>query len=207
MSTFGWTVSGLDPDPDATSPYLADIPLLRSQLGPGILPDNSYDAVTMSHVLEHMHQPAVALKCCFDALKPGGVMWLATPNLESPAHRAFGRYWYHLDTPRHVVLFTANALESLLRSTGFVPIQRLSSFWESARHVIEGSRRVMGRDALVPPAVGMPYMPLWRRTTIVLCAMLLGSKEELVYGCVKPLADPAPVTPNEHSVSDQRNSE
>jgi Methyltransferase domain len=73
-------------------------------------------------VIEHLHDPAGDLRRIYGLLRPGGLMWIATPNLEALGLRRFGRDWLGLDPPRHLVLFTRASLERLLRETGFEPL-------------------------------------------------------------------------------------
>jgi SAM-dependent methyltransferase len=82
-------------------------------------PADSFDAVTLSHVIEHLHDPVESLAACLRLLKPGGQIWVATPNVEGLGHRRFGRDWFGLDPPRHLVIFTRRALDRALRSAGF----------------------------------------------------------------------------------------
>ncbi|MBM3493688.1 MAG: class I SAM-dependent methyltransferase, partial [Armatimonadetes bacterium] len=158
-------------------------------LGPGVLPEDEYDAVTMRHVLEHLHDPNAAMRCCYRALKPGGELWLATPRLRSYGHRAYDRYWYALDPPRHLVLFTADTLEGMLRRAGFASIRSLPPYPFSSPFVLAGSRGVATRDKLVPSHAKVPSWPRWREAAAVLGAMFGGRGEELVYHCVKPHAN------------------
>lgn len=83
-----------------------------------------FDVITMSHVIEHVHEPAALLENAYRLLKPGGRLWLETPNLESLGHRKFGRHWRGLETPRHLVLFNWHSLTLLLRQAGFGRIRR-----------------------------------------------------------------------------------
>ena len=123
MQALGWRVHGIDPDPqavggardaglDVTLGTLAD--LERGEPAP-------FDAVTLSHVIEHLHDPAEDLRIVHRLLRPGGLLWIATPNLEALGLRRFGRDWLGLDPPRHLVLFTRASLEELLRGSGFAP--------------------------------------------------------------------------------------
>jgi hypothetical protein len=52
-------------------------------------------------------------------LKPGGQISIATPNLASKGHEVFGRDWFALDPPRHLVLFTPDSLSKALEASGF----------------------------------------------------------------------------------------
>jgi 2-polyprenyl-3-methyl-5-hydroxy-6-metoxy-1,4-benzoquinol methylase len=125
LRTLGWDAEGLDPDPDAsrvaanagikvTRGTLADLDGDEAAAG-------AYDAVTLSHVIEHLHDPAGDLERIHRLLKPGGLLWIATPNLEALGRRRFGRSWVGLDPPRHLVIFTTASLDALLRRTGFEP--------------------------------------------------------------------------------------
>ncbi len=124
MEALGWRAEGIDPDPAAvagareaglsvTQGTLTDLDPAEKTCG--------FDAVTLSHVIEHLHDPAENLRRIKLLLRPGGLLWIATPNLEALGLRRFGRDWLGLDPPRHLVLFTRSSLEMLLRSTGFEP--------------------------------------------------------------------------------------
>ena len=89
--------------------------------------DGKYDAVTLSHVIEHVHDPRETLRHCRRVLKPGGHLWIETPNIDSAGYRIFGRFWRGLESPRHLVIFNADALREILRSIGFERIQVLDA--------------------------------------------------------------------------------
>lgn len=122
MAALGWRAEGIDPDPAAVaSAREAGLSVTRGTLA-DVDPDEhggSFDAVTLSHVIEHLHHPAENLRRTNLLLRPGGLLWIATPNLEALGLRRFGRDWLGLDPPRHLVLFTRASLERLLRDTGF----------------------------------------------------------------------------------------
>ena len=54
------------------------------------LPAGSFDHVTLSHVLEHFHDPVGALAEVHRLLRPGGRLWIAHPNSGSIGHAQFG---------------------------------------------------------------------------------------------------------------------
>lgn len=120
MRSLGWSVTGIDPSADAVATARArGVPALRGTLAERSLESGSLDAITFRLALEHVRNPAAALTECRRALKPRGVIWIATPSLEAEAHRVFGRDWIHLEPPRHAVLYTVSALSRLLSSVGF----------------------------------------------------------------------------------------
>ena len=124
MAALGWRAEGVDPDAAAIAgARAAGLKVTEGTLSAVDDADHAgaYDAITMSHVMEHVHDPAEELERVARLLRPGGLLWIATPNLESLGHRRFRKAWLGLDPPRHLVLFTHNSLERLLRSAGLVP--------------------------------------------------------------------------------------
>jgi SAM-dependent methyltransferase len=144
MAALGWDAEGLDPDPSAvtaggrsgvkiTQGTLADLDL---DLHAGV-----FDAITLSHVIEHVHDPAGDLRRIRSLLSSGGLVWIATPNLEALGLRRFGRDWVNLDPPRHLVLFTRASLERIVRDAGLepLPVPRASPL---ARHIYSQSAAI-----------------------------------------------------------------
>lgn len=79
----------------------------------------SFDAVTMWHTLEHFQTPREVLRQVFELLAPDGVLLVAVPDAGGWQARASGRYWLHLDVPRHLFHFGFESLNLLLRQSGF----------------------------------------------------------------------------------------
>jgi SAM-dependent methyltransferase len=79
----------------------------------------SVDAITLRAVLEHVHDPRRLLGAVYDALRPGGWVYASVPNLGSWGYRAFGRAWFPLDPPRHLLHFTSDTLRRAVEGCGF----------------------------------------------------------------------------------------
>jgi 2-polyprenyl-3-methyl-5-hydroxy-6-metoxy-1,4-benzoquinol methylase len=81
--------------------------------------DHAFDVILMLNLIEHVADPRAVLVTLREHLQPHGRLIVQTPNYESLDARLF-RHWdwggYHC--PRHWTLFTAEAFESLARSTG-----------------------------------------------------------------------------------------
>jgi SAM-dependent methyltransferase len=77
-----------------------------------------FDAITCWHVLEHVPHPLALAQSSARMLKDGGVFCVTVPNLASWQARHFGRYWLHLDVPRHLYHFTPETLRALLQRGG-----------------------------------------------------------------------------------------
>jgi 2-polyprenyl-3-methyl-5-hydroxy-6-metoxy-1,4-benzoquinol methylase len=120
----GWNVAGVDPDPVSVDSAIKRGLNVRAG-GVEAFADmpESFDVVTMSHVIEHVHAPWKTLKSIYHLLKPGGFLWLSTPNIQSFGHEYYGKNWRGLEPPRHLILFNWQAISELLRNTGFKSIQ------------------------------------------------------------------------------------
>ncbi len=149
MRLAGWEVFGVEPDPKAAAQAVAaGLDVRVGLVADAKFPAAHFDAVTMSHVLEHLHEPVVSLRECHRILKPGGMISIATPNLASIGHRLFGSDWFALQPPTHLVLFTPDSLRRALRSAGFEPEAALRSK-ESARAIFRRSVHIQkGHDPM-----------------------------------------------------------
>ncbi len=82
-------------------------------------PDNFFDAVRLYHVIEHLYHPGDCLRLIRKKLKKNGELIIGTPNSDSLVSKIFGKFWYNLDAPRHLVLFNPKNLELAVRKYGF----------------------------------------------------------------------------------------
>jgi len=143
----GWNAEGIDFDPETVRRAKMRGLNVRCCATSADLSDDQgqYDVITLSHVIEHMHDPCGLLVQLYRLLKPGGHLWLETPNLGSCGARRFGMNWRGLEPPRHLVIFNLPSLRLVLRKAGFVHIRQywhgmsaLSTYAESLaleRHV------------------------------------------------------------------------
>lgn len=116
----GWTVTGLEPSPDAAQ--VAEGLGVKTAVGTlagAELPPQAFDAAIFHHSLEHVTRPAEALGAVRDLLDPGGTVFIAVPNFASRSARRRGEAWWALDVPRHRTHFTPQGLERALRRAGF----------------------------------------------------------------------------------------
>ena len=121
----GWEIVGVEPDPAAAAvARRTGLDVREGSIHSLQSGDGTFDVITMNHVIEHVHEPRKVLSEAFRLLRPGGILYLETPNIESYGHRRFGRHWRGLEPPRHLVLFNWNSLEALLSEVGFAQIER-----------------------------------------------------------------------------------
>ena len=91
-------------------------------------PTTTFDSILAGELLEHLYHPMQFLQQCFDALAPGGVLVLSTPNPNSPIERLLTlrlnrRFFYTQD---HLMLFPQRWLLRMLETAGFIRCQLLS---------------------------------------------------------------------------------
>jgi 2-polyprenyl-3-methyl-5-hydroxy-6-metoxy-1,4-benzoquinol methylase len=140
----GWKCHGVDFDPKAVERakgYGCQVALgsLEQQLFPG----DFFDAITLSHVIEHIHRPKDLLKECVRVLKPGGTLWVATPNAASFIQKWFKRNWLAYSPPHHLILFKPESLRRLIEELGLSAHLEhkglhVQSHWRASKSLQEG---------------------------------------------------------------------
>jgi SAM-dependent methyltransferase len=120
MRERGWRVEGQEIDVHAAE-HARQVRGIDVHIGPLAehhLPAEIFDAITLSHVIEHVYDPVSLLVECRRLLKPGGRLVALTPNIASYGHRRYNADWAALDPPRHVFLFSVATLFEVARRSG-----------------------------------------------------------------------------------------
>jgi len=125
----GFRVNGLDFSAEAAAIAKAEngVDVAVGSLEEAHFPAESFDVVTLFHVMEHVTNPRLVLAEVSRVLKPNGVAILQVPNIESWQFKIFGARWYGLDIPRHVIDYSRNSMLKLLADSGFV-VNRIRHF-------------------------------------------------------------------------------
>ena len=84
---------------------VAGLSLKVGLLEPDDFASNTFDAITLYHVFEHLTEPRKYLDIISKIIKPGGYVVIAFPNIDSFQSRLFKGDWFHLDPPRHLFFF------------------------------------------------------------------------------------------------------
>lgn len=137
----GWDVTGYEVDDDAAAQARASgLEVLQAPLDQVVERQaGRYALITLSHVVEHVHDPRVFLAQMRSLLAPGGHVWIATPNLGSAGYAEYGRDWVNLDPPRHLTLFTRSSLQRALDTAGFTGT-RFPAPWSGTAWMLASSR-------------------------------------------------------------------
>ncbi len=191
MRKAGWVVDGVDFDLKAikTAEVKYGLRLHHGELSTAAFAEKTFDAVTMSHVIEHVPDPVALLVEIRRVLKPQGRLVLTTPNTQSLGHQLFRAHWFGLDPPRHLHLFSANSLRELARRAGF-ELQNINSTAANADVFIGASSSISRaggqRETHHPPPalfrtlravwwqyrefIGLRSHPEWGEESILICA-------------------------------------
>ena len=114
----GWIAEGLELSKEAVDfarrqgLAVRDLDFLSEEIEP-----NSYDLVTLFEVIEHVPNPVKLLKRAGEVVRPGGLIYLTTPNFASLDRLVAGRDWKIIH-PGHLTYFTPRTLLALVKKTG-----------------------------------------------------------------------------------------
>lgn len=110
----GWEITGIEPNKDArdiaakkTNSLIYDTVALND------FEANSFDVITLWHVLEHLPNLEMHVKLFNHLLKPNGLLIIAVPNYNSFDSKHYKEFWAAYDVPRHLWHFSQNSIKSL----------------------------------------------------------------------------------------------
>ncbi|GAB3182516.1 class I SAM-dependent methyltransferase [Telluribacter humicola] len=131
----GWKVSGTEPDDQARK-------VAQGRGGANVFStiddpyfDNKrFDAITMWHVLEHVHRLNETLDWLHAHLDVKATLIIAVPNHESRDAWQYREHWAAYDVPRHLYHFSKSTMQQLMEKHGF-RIQQVHPMWFDSYYV------------------------------------------------------------------------
>ncbi len=119
MKEADWNITGLEPDNIARA-KAAELYAIQPQEPQKLfeLTPASFNAITMWHVLEHVHELHAYIKQIEKLLAPGGRAFIAVPNYTSKDADIYAANWAAYDVPRHLYHFSPQSMETLLAQHG-----------------------------------------------------------------------------------------
>ncbi len=135
MKEAGWNVTGLEPDETARLNAKQNYNLELQQLEQfQNQQTNAYDAITMWHVLEHVHDLHGYMKKLHAIIKPGGRIFIAVPDYTSYDAEVYGAAWAAYDVPRHLYHFSPKSMRVLLEKFN-LKLQEIKPMWFDSYYV------------------------------------------------------------------------
>lgn len=132
MKEVGWQVTGLEPDADARAVGKQSYNIELDDINRFYeLPAGSYDAITMWHVLEHVHDLQGYIAKLRSLLKDNGKLFIAVPNYTSKDAAIYHEHWAAYDVPRHLYHFSPKAIKVLVERHGLKLLQCKPMWYDS----------------------------------------------------------------------------
>ncbi|MCX6559673.1 MAG: class I SAM-dependent methyltransferase [Candidatus Aminicenantes bacterium] len=178
----GWAAEGVDVSGPAAD-YARRIVGVRVRSGAfedANPASDSFDAVTMLDLIEHLEDPAAALREARRVLKPGGILIIQTPDLDSLSRRILGSAWAVLSPWEHLTYFSARSLRIALGRAGFEveSLRNLLIFDPNYTHRREGLAYGMWRS----------FLRRWERSDTV--GNMHGFEGLALLAAIEPKTDP-----------------
>jgi 2-polyprenyl-3-methyl-5-hydroxy-6-metoxy-1,4-benzoquinol methylase len=160
LKKHGWDVYGVEMSAKAVgfATEKMGLPNIRcGTLEEAKYPGEFFEVVLMSHVIEHLFDPVRTLHEINRILKKGGLLIITTPNIDSVNFKIFGKYWFPLETPRHLNLFEVSSMSKLFRETGFELVSR--NYDMSTCHLVRSVGYLAKSFSVFANAVRFVFIP------------------------------------------------
>lgn len=103
-------------------------------------PDDHFDVVILSEVLEHVPNPRALLEASARVLRTGGLLWGTTPHGRGISARLLGMRWSTVCPPEHLQLFSVAGIKGLFKDIGLGGI-KVATHGTNPFEIIHGLRR------------------------------------------------------------------
>jgi SAM-dependent methyltransferase len=147
MKKGGWQVTGIEPDHGARDKAFSLYNITAKSPGElPLLPDGHFDAITLWHVLEHVHRLHEYLDQLKKLLTNNGKLIIAVPNHTSTDAENYKEHWAAYDVPRHLYHFSPHSMNILVNMHG-MQIKKMKPMWFDSFYVSMLSERYRhGKD-------------------------------------------------------------
>lgn len=115
----GWSAHGSEYDERVVNSCSErGISMWRGPLTDQSFPDAYFDVITSFEVMEHLQDPMAELRNFHRMLRPGGMLYITTPNFSALSRRVLGADWSVVNYPEHLNYFTPSTLGKAVRQAG-----------------------------------------------------------------------------------------
>ena len=135
MQQAGWGITGLEPDATARERAGGLYGIHPQEPGKLFeLQSATYHAITLWHVLEHVHELHAYIKQMETLLAAHGKIFIAVPNYTSADAAIYAANWAAYDVPRHLYHFSPQSMKKLL-STYNLQLLTVKPMWFDSFYV------------------------------------------------------------------------
>lgn len=128
-----------------------------------------FDVASLWQVLEHVKEPKKLMGNINRILLPGGIVIFQVPNTDGLGFKIGKKDWFHLDSPRHLILYNPQSVSALCATTGFKIVRIVNEFYDYPLDLFWSMRNSSLRFIIYP------LYPIFK----------LFSQEHLTYICKK----------------------
>ena len=145
----GWHVNGVEPNFNARKIALEHIGEVKETLKQFSF--ESYDVITLWHVLEHVENLNEYILELKKLLNPNGVLVIAVPNYKSFDAKYYEEYWAAFDVPRHLWHFSQTSIKKLFNNVNMEVIQTKPMKFDSYYVSLLSEKYKTGRVSYIKP--------------------------------------------------------
>ncbi|MCH6199148.1 class I SAM-dependent methyltransferase [Aquiflexum sp. LQ15W] len=113
----GWKTLGIEPNKTARNITKDKNLKVKSHLDQ-LKEDEKFDAISLYHVIEHVHTLKRTGKKITTLLKENGTVFIAVPNINSYDAKKYGSFWAAYDLPRHLYHFNQSTMQTFANQIG-----------------------------------------------------------------------------------------
>lgn len=138
----GWNVFGTEFTEEAVEVCAQKgIHMIKGALSDVHVEAGYFDIITSFEVIEHTNNPKEEASILFKLLRPGGLIYVTTPNFDSISRVLLGAKWNVIEYPEHLCYFTKRTITRLLRDAGFERV-RVTSIGISLERIRRSSGNI-----------------------------------------------------------------
>lgn len=126
----GFEAVGVEPSYKlvAAATKVNSVELLQGSFPHAALAGRNFDVISVVDVIEHVSSPVTLLDDCRNALAPGGILLVVTPDAGSFLARLLGQRWWHMRLA-HVGYFDRKSLSDAARVAGLSCLEWFRARW------------------------------------------------------------------------------
>ena len=128
----GWDILGYEPNSDAKNLAINKGVTFTEDIF--ALPENSFDVVSMWHVLEHVPNLQEYIANLKRIVKPTGTILIAVPNYKSYDAKYYNHFWAAYDVPRHLWHFSKTSIKRLFSDVD-MELKKVKPMWFDSFYV------------------------------------------------------------------------